>query len=157
MKIALVILALFASASAPLGPEIFRLDIERKIIGPCPDGDLLGTELVIGNAPVSHLKHRVRDLKGEWSPWFAWVAPFHEIERNGLIHYDTSIKVVYAEDNEPLEILSNATVDGRVLIRIANPRRSRNVRIFVGDNADFVRLDCMVDGGRAVCDSHKEV
>ncbi len=157
MKIILVALALFASASSPLGSETIRLDIERKIVDPCPDGDLLGTELIVGGAAVSHLKHRVKNLKGEWSPWFSWVAPFHETESDGLIHYDTKITIVYADDLEPLEVLSSVTDGGRVVATIANPRRSRNIRIYVGDTSDFVRLDCMVDGGRAVCNSYKEV
>jgi len=153
--IALLALLLFGGSS-PVGPEIVRLEIRVLPVRSCVDErglQLRGMALEVGGAQVTHVLQRAKLLDGAWSGWSPVHVPFHEAAGK----YDTRVKVVYGSDLEPVEVVSTEDVGGFTTVTLRNVRRSTSLRVYVGDNADFARLDCIVDNALLACNSVMEV
>lgn len=155
--VAVAVLALlFISGASPIGPEVVTLRIKVLPVRTCVDErglQLKGTVLEVGGARVAHVNQRAKLLDGSWSGWSPVRVPFHEVDGK----FDTNLKIVYGSDLEPVEVISSMDSGGLVTVTLRNVRRSMSLRVYVGDNADFARLDCLVDNGSLACDNIVEV
>jgi len=152
-------------------PEILHLVIEQRRPCTCAeqvrqglrteefsacelDPEVRGTVLVIGGRKVPQVQRR-DDPGSEWEH----VGPrvFSERESNGLLHFATVLRIVYPEDDAPLEVLEGKRTGPVWVYTIRNVRGRRAVRVYVGDTAEYVRLNCVVDGAMLSCEDYLEV
>lgn len=168
MVLVAVMVMVVCGPSTAMGPEVVELVVEQQrpcscselaekgLIGEefagCKPVQIRGTVLVVGGASIRQAQvHR----DGQWLPLDP--PTFGEHQRGDVLVYDTVLRVVYPGDLKPLEILEQEQ-DGSTVWRysIHNVRRGKSIRIYVGDTAEFVRLDCVLSGGKVRCGTYRE-
>ena len=157
----IVALALGILGSVPIGAEDVTLRIALLDVPSCVDARGLqarGTALRVGGAEVQQIETRMKLLGGAWSGWGKQREPFHAMPKGKVITYDTQMKIVYPGDLEPVEVVSSIDDGREVTVKLWNERRSFAIRVYIGDTADYRRLDCLVmDNGVLTCKNTSEV
>lgn len=159
---------LCAGGADALGPETVVLHVEQQRpcsfqqladqdlvseeFSGCADIEIRGTVLNVGGASIRQTQVR-RD--GQWVDMDP--KTFGEHEKGDVLTYRTVLRVVYPGDLEPLEILGQEQEGSTVTYQILNWRRTRSIRIYVGDTAEYVRLTCVLDGREIICKNVIEV
>jgi len=157
----IVALALGILGSVPAGVEDVTLRITLLDVSSCVDARGLqahGTALRVGGAEVPQIATRVKLPDGAWSGWGRQREPFHAVPQGKVTAYDTRMKIVYPGDLEPVEVVSAIDKGRETTVRLRNARRSLAIRVYIGDTADYRRLDCLVmDNGVLTCENISEV
>lgn len=121
--------------------------------------DIRGTSLVVGGRRIDQVELRDHGLDDNPLAWVKGKQPFDRgaTRADGSVDWHTVLRFRYTDGSildvsDPIQ-----ATPGAWRVWVYNDRRSRSFLVYVGDTADFVRLACVLDGDRIMCDQYVEV